>query len=108
MGVCRIGTETLLLLFLLPLLVRAAWDLHAFGGGGSRFYFVRNQLHPKFVAALLDDAPFTAWGKWFPSTDPARSIAPGFKVTPEEAAKLARELAAMATPMATPAITPRP
>ena len=57
------------------------------------------------IAALPDTAPYATWAKWFLSTDPARSIAPGFTVTPAEAEKLAKELAAPAAP---PAIAPRP
>lgn len=62
------------------------------------------------IAALPDDAPFAAWGKWFLSTDPARPIAPGFTVTPAEAKKLADTLAAVtaAAPPATPPPAPTP
>jgi len=69
------------------------------------------------IAALPDDAPFAAWGKWFLSTDAARPIAPSFTVTPAEAQKLAETLAkvtpatpppAAPTPATTPAPTPAP
>jgi WD40 repeat protein len=46
------------------------------------------------IAALPDTAPYATWAKWFLSTDPARSIAPGFTITPADAEKLAQELAA--------------
>jgi len=46
------------------------------------------------IAALPDDAPYAAWGKWFLSTDPARPIAPGFTIAPAEAEKLAKEMSA--------------
>jgi hypothetical protein len=62
----------------------------------DRFDEVRRE-----IAALPDDAPYATWAKWFLSTDPARSIAPGFTITPADAEKLAKELAAVAT-------TPRP
>ena len=42
------------------------------------------------IAALPD----AAGAKWFLSTDPARSIAPGFTITPADAEKLAQEMAA--------------
>jgi len=45
-------------------------------------------------AALPDTAPYATWAKWFLSTDPARSIAPGFTITATEAEKLAQEMAA--------------
>jgi len=46
------------------------------------------------IAALPDTAPYATWAKWFLSTDPARSIAPGFTITATEAEKLAQEMAA--------------
>ena len=65
------------------------------------------------IAALPDTAPYAAWAKWFLSTDPARSITPGFTITPADAEKLAKELAAPAAaptapPTTAPAAAPRP
>ena len=54
------------------------------------------------IAALPDTAPYATWAKWFLSTDPARSIAPGFTITPADAKKLADTLSA---PAPTPATT---
>jgi serine/threonine protein kinase/WD40 repeat protein len=47
---------------------------------------VRRQL-----AALPDDAPYVAWGRWMLDDSPTRSIAPGFTITPAEADKLEAE-----------------
>jgi hypothetical protein len=44
------------------------------------------------IAALPDTAPYATWAKWFLSTAPARSIAPGFTITPADAKKLADTL----------------
>jgi hypothetical protein len=49
---------------------------------------VRRQL-----AALPDNAPYVEWGRWFLSDPDTRSIAPGFVITPEQAAKLETEFA---------------
>jgi WD40 repeat protein len=46
------------------------------------------------LAALPDDAPYVEWGRWFLADPATRSIAPGFTITPAEAAKLAKEMAA--------------
>lgn len=53
------------------------------------------------IAALPDTAPYATWAKWFLSTDAARSIAPGFTITPADAKKLADTLTA-------PAPAPKP
>ena len=58
------------------------------------------------IAALPDTAPYATWAKWFLSTDPARSIAPGFTVTPAEAEKLEEDLVKQAA--ASAAATPSP
>jgi hypothetical protein len=47
---------------------------------------VRRQL-----AALPDDAPYVAWGRWILDDSPTRSIAPGFTITPADADKLEAE-----------------
>lgn len=60
------------------------------------------------IAALPDTAPYAAWGKWFLSTDAARSIAPHFTVTPADAKKLADTLAAVKAPAPPAAPTPAP
>jgi hypothetical protein len=56
------------------------------------------------LATLPDDAPYVEWGRWFLSDRATRSVAPGFTITPAEAAKLAAELAAPAA-AAPPATT---
>jgi hypothetical protein len=43
------------------------------------------------LAGLPENDPYAEWGRWFLSTDPKRPIAPGFTVTPDEAAKLRDE-----------------
>ncbi len=66
----------------------------------DRFDEVRRE-----IAALPDDAPYATWAKWFLSTDPARSIAPGFTITPADAKKLADTLS---DPAPAPAPAPKP
>ena len=44
------------------------------------------------LTALPDKAPYVEWGRWFLSDNLARSIAPGFIITPAEAEKLAKEM----------------
>ena len=46
------------------------------------------------LADLPDDAPYVEWGRWFLSDRATRSVAPGFTITPAEAEKLAKEMAA--------------
>ena len=58
------------------------------------------------LAALPDDAPYVERGRWFLSDRATRSVAPGFTLTPAEAEKLAKEMAAPAT--TAPAVAPRP
>ena len=43
------------------------------------------------IEALPDSAPYAEWGKWLIADPAKRSIAPGFTITPAEAAKLAAE-----------------
>jgi hypothetical protein len=40
------------------------------------------------IAALPADAPFAEWGRWFLEDPATHSIAPGFTITPTEAARL--------------------
>jgi hypothetical protein len=40
------------------------------------------------LAALPDTAPYVEWGRWILADRATRSIAPGFTITPAEAAKL--------------------
>ena len=54
------------------------------------------------LAALPADAPYAEWGRWFLADRATRSISPGFTVTPAEAEKLAKEMAAATGPAATP------
>ncbi|MBI4623207.1 MAG: hypothetical protein HY736_08315 [Verrucomicrobia bacterium] len=70
---------------------------------GSAFDEVRAEL-----AALPKDAPYVEWGRWFLADRATRSIAPGFTITPVEAEKLAKEMAAPASPPAAPATTLQP
>ena len=62
--------------------------------------------------ALPGDAPYVEWGRWLLDDRSARSIAPGFTITPADAEKLAQEMAAVpaTAPPATvaPAPAPRP
>ena len=62
------------------------------------------------IAGLPDTAPYAAWAKWFLSTEEARSIAPGFTITPVEAKKLEDERVARAAlpPPAAPVPAPKP
>ncbi len=53
------------------------------------------------LAALPPDAPYAEWGRWLLADRATRSIAPGFTITPAEAEKLAKEMAAQ-TPSAKP------
>ena len=75
--------------------------------GEQAFDDVRREL-----AALPDDAPYVEWGRWLLDDRSARSIAPGFTITPADAEKLAQEMAAVpaTAPPATvaPAPAPRP
>ena len=57
------------------------------------------------VAELPDDAPYVEWGRWFLADRATRSVGPGFTITPAEAEKLAKEMAAPAAPPAAPATT---
>jgi hypothetical protein len=54
---------------------------------------VRRQL-----AESPDNAPYVEWGRWILADPATRSIAPGFTITPSEAEKLAKEMAAVAAP----------
>jgi len=54
----------------------------------SQFDEVRRQ-----IAALPSDSPLADWGRWFLDDRADRSLAPGFTLTPAEAAKLAATLA---------------
>ena len=47
------------------------------------------------LAALPEDAPFAAWGRWFLADPATRSLAPDFTLTPAEAAKLDSSLASL-------------
>ncbi len=58
------------------------------------------------LVALPDNAPYVEWGRWFLSDNPARSIAPGFTITPADAEKLAKEMAPPTQSAPTPAVTP--
>ncbi|MEN9632720.1 MAG: hypothetical protein RL077_1124 [Verrucomicrobiota bacterium] len=44
------------------------------------------------VAALPASDPYAEWARWFLSASPARSIAPGFTITPAEAQKLSIDM----------------
>jgi serine/threonine protein kinase/WD40 repeat protein len=56
------------------------------------------------LAALPDNSPFVAWGRWMLDERPDRPIAPGFTITPAEAAQIARTFAerTIAAPSANP------
>jgi hypothetical protein len=58
----------------------------------TQFDVVRRQ-----IAALPADAPLAEWGRWVLADGATRSIAPGFTITPPEAAKLAAEMATSTT-----------
>jgi len=58
------------------------------------------------LAALPDDAPFAAWGRWFLADPATRSLAPGFTLTPAEAEKINASLAS--PPAAAEPTTPAP
>ena len=59
------------------------------------------------IADRDEASPGCGMGLGFLSTDPARSIAPGFTITPAEAEKLEEERAARPA-TAAPATTPAP
>ncbi len=60
--------------------------------------FARIEELRREIAALSDNDPYAVWAKWFLDELPTRSIAPGFTITPAEADKLARDMAAGAAP----------
>ena len=45
------------------------------------------------LARLPADAPYVEWGRWILDDRPDRPIAPGFAITPAEAARLAESTA---------------
>jgi hypothetical protein len=70
---------------------RAAFHEQAFDA--KAFDQIRREL-----AALPADAPYAEWGRWFLADRATRSIGPGFKITAEEAGKLAADLTDSGTP----------
>jgi len=44
------------------------------------------------IGNLADDAPFADWGRWLIADRSARSIAPGFSISPGDAARLAEKV----------------
>ena len=69
-------------------------------------FALMEEIQREIAAQPATDA-YAAWAKWFLSIDAARSIAPGFTITPADAKKLADTLSAAAPATTAPTQPPR-
>jgi WD40 repeat protein len=76
-------------------------QFHEQAADASTIDAIRSEL-----AALPDDAPFAAWGRWFLADPATRPLAPGFTLTSAQAEKLNASLAS--PPAAAEPTTPAP
>ena len=69
-------------------------------------FALMEEIQREIAAQPATDA-YATWAKWFLSIDAARSIAPGFTITPADAKKLADTLSAAAPATTAPTQPPR-